>query len=269
MIITDKLVFLHSPKTGGTFVSKVLKKLQQRLAQKYPGMKPKYKDLRMFFFDRINFRLHLTQHINYCRIPERYKGRPIIGCIRNPYDRYVSRYEYRNWAKNPPAKKKCILKSFPEYPDLTFGEYIELDNTIEQSARRYANELKIDIGMYTFHFIQMYFKDPRKVFNKIDEDYINSEAYKDDMPNINFLRTENLNVDLYHALLSLGYNEEDIAFILDEGKILPGGGRRRTDQDWKKYYTPELLNYVRRKERFLFKLFPEYDRVDREEGLNA
>jgi len=269
MIITDKLVFLHSPKTGGTFVSEVLKKLQRRLSAKYSQPKPKYKDLRLLIFDLHNFRLHLTQHINYCRIPVKYKTRPILGCVRNPCDRYVSQYEFRNWERNPPVKKRYILKAFPNYPELTFGEYLEFTNTIEIKARRYAKELKADIGIYTFHFIQMYFKDPRKVFNKIDEDYINSEAYKDDMPNIIFLRTENLNGDLYRALLSLGYDEEDIAFILNEEKILPDSGRRRADQDWKKYYNPELLNYVKRKERFLFKLFPEYDRPDREEGLNA
>ena len=41
--------------------------------------------------------------------------------------------------------------------------------------------------------------------------------------------------------------------------IVPSGRRRRTDRTWRDYYSPELKEWVRRKERFLFELFPQYD----------
>jgi hypothetical protein len=58
----------------------------------------------------------------------------------------------------------------------------------------------------------------------------------------------------------MNYDEEDIRFILDLGRILPKGrGRSVEQQKWESYYTPELKRRVREKERFIFELFPEFD----------
>ena len=65
--------------------------------------------------------------------------------------------------------------------------------------------------------------------------------------------------DPVQALLEVGYPAESIEFILTAEKVLPPGGKPREGGKWERYYTPELKALVRRRERLLFTLFPEYD----------
>jgi hypothetical protein len=60
-------------------------------------------------------------------------------------------------------------------------------------------------------------------------------------------------------LVGEGYADEDVSFIRGEGKVLPRGRGRDAGQKWQHYYTPGLKAWVREKENFLFKLFPEFD----------
>jgi hypothetical protein len=79
------------------------------------------------------------------------------------------------------------------------------------------------------------------------------------MFNIHFIKTSSLNEELYHFLLDMGYTSEDLKFILELGKILPEGKGRSKEQVWEQYYTPELKQMVRKKERLIFTMFPEFD----------
>ncbi|MGB6012319.1 MAG: sulfotransferase family 2 domain-containing protein, partial [Desulfobacterales bacterium] len=90
-IITDDFVYIHYPKTGGTFVTHVLKRLYQ--------YKKKYKLLTTFLPKRIQRRFHGfiqtdKKHGTCDEIPELHRNKPILATIRNPYDRYVSHYEF-------------------------------------------------------------------------------------------------------------------------------------------------------------------------------
>lgn len=115
------------------------------------------------------------------------------------------------------------------------------------------------LGLRTEQFVKFYFKSPRRTFRRIDDDYIGAEKYREDMFDVRFIHTERLNQELYEFLSEMGYESDDLAFILDLGKILPEGKGRSAEQKWEKYYTPELKQFVQEKERLLFKLFPEYD----------
>jgi hypothetical protein len=70
MIVCEQFVFVHLPKTGGTFVRDTLKEHAHRAwkLQERPGHHP-------------------------ARAAP--KGRPILGVIRNPWDWYVSTYFFR------------------------------------------------------------------------------------------------------------------------------------------------------------------------------
>ena len=72
MFLCNRFVFVHLPKTGGTFVRTLLSEFI-----------PKDWDV------AIN-----PGHGTTKEIPETYKNLPVIGFIRNPWDYYVSWYNY-------------------------------------------------------------------------------------------------------------------------------------------------------------------------------
>ncbi len=199
-----------------------------------------------------------TAHSGIRGIPPEHGGKKIISCIRNPYDHYVSMYEFPYWKKDFPVDINEILKLFPDYPDLSFKDFLNFINNICIKPERRMIQSKLDIGHLTFKFIKMYFNNSAEIFQKIGRNNPDHAGRKLDMPDIIFLHAENLNLELYQSLLGFGYREEDIAFILDEKKIYPGNSKRKAEQKWGSYYTEELLEYVKRRERYLFGLFPEY-----------
>jgi hypothetical protein len=69
MIVTDKFVFVHLPRSGGTFVSEVIRK---------------------FFPSAHEIGYHLPRTL----LPTEYSHLPILGAIRNPWEFYVSWYHH-------------------------------------------------------------------------------------------------------------------------------------------------------------------------------
>src|SRR5437879_4149254 len=65
MIVTDKFVFVHLPRSGGTFVSEVIRK---------------------FFPSAHEIGYHLPRTL----LPAEYSHLPVLGAVRNPWDFYVS-----------------------------------------------------------------------------------------------------------------------------------------------------------------------------------
>ena len=67
MIVTDKFVFVHLPRSGGTFVSDVIKK---------------------FFPSAHEIGYHLPRAV----LPTEYSHLPVLGAVRNPWEFYASWY---------------------------------------------------------------------------------------------------------------------------------------------------------------------------------
>jgi hypothetical protein len=70
MIVTDKLLFLHLHKSGGTFVNALL-------MQCIPGAQ------------------HIGYHFPYREAPAAYRDLPVLGTVRNPWSYYVSWYHFQ------------------------------------------------------------------------------------------------------------------------------------------------------------------------------
>lgn len=275
MIITDDFVFIHYPKTGGTFVTDVLKRLYQ-YKKRYRYLNtvlPKRIQNKVLSFAEIRKRIqgfiHTKNHGTCHEIPERHRNKPILATVRNPYDRYVSTYKFEWWKKYPEEdfeiytveelKNKC-----PNFPDLSFEEYIYLWNSIWLPEKiKYLNvQSKESFGLETFDFVNFFFKNPQQVLSDIYqnyEDYVSAERYRSDMFKTHFLRTDHLNQDLYNFLLSIGWDKDQILFILDLPKHYPKEGGRSAEQKWEKYYTPELKSTIKQKERLIFEIFPEFN----------
>ena len=72
MVITKHFVFLHMPKTGGTFVEKAC---GAHLPREWIAT------------------TSLHRHAPWEEIPERYQGLPVFFLVRNPWDWYVSWFD--------------------------------------------------------------------------------------------------------------------------------------------------------------------------------
>lgn len=70
MIVTDKLLFLHLHKSGGTFVNALLTRC-------VPSAQ------------------HIGYHLPYREVPATYRGRQVVGTVRNPWAYYVSWYHFQ------------------------------------------------------------------------------------------------------------------------------------------------------------------------------
>ncbi len=74
MIVTDKFVFGHLPRSGGTFVTEVIKKF-------FPSAQ------------------EVGHHLPRALLPKEYSHLPFLGTVRNPWEFYVSLYHYL-WPKD-------------------------------------------------------------------------------------------------------------------------------------------------------------------------
>lgn len=114
------------------------------------------------------------------------------------------------------------------------------------------------VGRYTTEFVQDYFFHPKTALENLQNDDYRNKGLMQDMFPVRFIFTHRLNQQLHDFLLENGYPKTDIDFILKKEKVLPQGKGRNREQ-WEKYYTPELKDLVRKKDRLLFDLFPEFD----------
>ena len=126
MILTEDFVYIHFPKTGGTFVSKTLEKILPRLKKKV-------------IFD--------NKH-GLCRdIPKEYKNLPVLTCVRSPFDIKVSEFKYGWWKKLASQEMVNSIKTnYPQYPDLTFEEFVY---SLDKHSRLVAKNRKINPYMKT------------------------------------------------------------------------------------------------------------------------
>lgn len=249
MILTDDFVYIHQPKTGGTFVARVLERL--------------YQD------GRRGVLVNTHKHGSCSDIPEAWRGKPLVTTIRNPYDRYVSQYRFAWWRRYPDlyCGEAAMREMFPHYPELSFGEFLQLANTLFVSRYQgkdtgfhnpsFPEDRKL--GWHTEQFVRFYCVHPREVFAAITEGYIAEGRCRQDMFPIRFLSAENLNTELHAVLGELGHAPDEIAFVRDADRIYPAEGGRASGDRWETYYTPELKRLVRTRERLLFQLFPKYD----------
>ena len=265
MIITDQFVVLNFPKTGSSFVRKVLKQIHNydsviyRLFRKLKiPYHPSMIELKVPIIDRKTPGFKKSQHGLYIQIPETHKHKEIVSVSRNPFDRYVSAYLFSAWKRiYPEIYGRELTERYPHFPALTFLEYYRMIHTYIEDFRLKGSKLKIPLGVQTVQFIQFYFRDPDTVLHQIDHAYLDGRKYESDQVSVNFLEQKNLNKELYEFLRQHEYPEKNIEFIqkADKVRITP---RRKDQEDIKLFYTPELVEEILMRDKLIFDLFPQY-----------
>ena len=229
MILADRFVYIHYPKTGGTFVSAMLHKLHAG-----KGYKTRLTRLLGVTFGKAGggvidtdpYAAYPKKHAGCHQIPVSFRAKPILSTIRNPYDLYVSMYEYGWWKTHPEhlaGDVSKLLDCYPHYPEISFNDYVAIANNWEFQELKSPN-LEPDklLGRITLGFMFRFFKKPLpKILATIDETYIASQKYREDMFPVHFLKTDRLNQELFEFLANVGYDAKKVKFIIEHDKIVP------------------------------------------------
>lgn len=165
MLVTDKFVFLHLPRSGGTFVYEVIRK---------------------FFPSAREIGYHFPREL----LPSEYSHLPLLGVVRNPWEFYVSWYEHvrpRNsasilfsWlsengkfdflettrnALNLGANNErldVLIEMLPEHVNYTRRN---IPNITKDSMRKVRGT---GVGYYTFRFNQIFGNADDVFFCRLD-----------------------------------------------------------------------------------------------------
>ena len=215
MYLSNSLAFVHLQKTGGTYISKELSKLDRNLSKFPKHQKANYKLL----------------------------GRPILGSVRDPWSYYVSLWAYgclqkgglhRRLTKKYHLMQKLMLFHTRKYNkfNLFLSElynelnrsasfWIELysDSKNTQNFRKWlksihniknykclgknyaASNVSKMVGLYTFRYLYMFCGD-RINLNRIDPKDIDALLQLDHETNYvdYFIKLERLEHDLNHVI---------------------------------------------------------------------
>ena len=302
MLLAERFTYIHEPKTGGTSVTYALDRLHGGLTNvrisrlRKPALRLGLAGM-AFYPERVRAvraeqgheprkygRMHnWNDHGTCSEIPVGYRSRPILATARNPFETYVSLFLFE-WWKRPEYLARYertipnFRQRFPSFPDLSFRDYMELLHAeCELPANRRLDD-PTALGFLTERFVRYYFRLPHAwhrapwdvaaVLRRIDDAYIESGRFHEDMFPVRFMHTARLNDELREFLVGAGYDPEDLEFLQTLKHVLPVGGarlgfaERSQSQDWPRYYTPELADTVGRRDRLIFALFPEFGRAE-------
>ena len=226
MIVTDKFVFVHFPRTGGTFITDVIMR---------------------FFPSAREIGYHLPRFL----LPNEYSHLPVFGAVRNPWEFYVSWY-YHVWPRDAATPLHSWLSENGKHRfegatrnALNLGTandrldaLIEiLPDNVDYRTRNIPNITKdalrkvrgTGVGYYTFRF--------NHLFGNADEVF--------------FCRLETLRLDLLRFLDGIGAVSDelrDYVFRRDKKNI-------SEHLHYSTYYTPELAELVLIRDRAVIERF--------------
>jgi len=230
MIVTDKFVFLHLPRSGGTFVSEVIRK----------------------FFPSAH---EIGYHLPRALLPEKYSHLPLLGTVRNPWEFYVSWYHHRQSSDTYSPLKNILFCCVSEDRKLDFVQTIRnalslgvsddkldfliqgLPENFDYQKRQIPNLTKdvmrkirgTCIGLYTFRF--------NLLFGQADDVF--------------FCRVESLRSDLIAFFERIGVMSDALRnYVL-------GLDKKNFSEHlhYSTYYTPELAELVSIRDRQLVDRF--------------
>jgi hypothetical protein len=253
VLISDELVFLHGPKTGGTFVTEVLTDVFTRLSRPL---------------------LNQDKHGGVDDIPPEHASKRLTTAVRNPFDFYASHYRFGYWIDRDMDavslwQHEPMRKRFVSYPYVSFAEFVEgalrFGNWLPPRRQYLAEELKLGPATIT---ALMY-----SVRRHVDllEDLARSgdtAPLKEEVARTKLLHTESLSRDTYCWLLDLCVPHDLARIALSKrpvkplntpaGRVLEKGHGQPRETHWSAFFTDELRNTVFEREWLFFELFPEY-----------
>lgn len=118
MIFTDRFVYVHQPKTGGTFVTAVLFRLHEFRWTRWTHLRSAFR-VNLVHRNRYGTLVYNNhKHGGRAAIPPEQRHKPVLATVRNPYDLYVSQYEFGWW------RRREYRRFFS--PETSFADYVRI-----------------------------------------------------------------------------------------------------------------------------------------------
>jgi hypothetical protein len=176
MIVTDRLVFLHLHKSGGTFVNALLMQCVPSARQ-------------------------IGYHLPYRELPPEYRALPVVGTVRSPWDYYVSWYHFQRSQAEP----NILFQICSDRGQLGFKESVANLVGLASDEPRLAQleagvpDTFMDYGLNLTKRCVAELRDRQTGFYS----FLYERLY-DGAPDPNILRVERLRRELRAALAMLG-----------------------------------------------------------------
>lgn len=226
MIATDKFVFAHLPRSGGTFVTAVIKK---------------------FFPSAHEIGHHLPREL----LPREYSHLPLLGTVRNPWEFYVSLYHYV-WPKDAAS----VLVSW-----MSDNGALGFEGSIRNLLNLGVNDERLDVLIemlperldYSKRNIPSVTKDAMRRVRGTGVGYYTLRFNQTfgNADDVFFCRLETLRQDLVAFFEGIGAITDELQdYVLHSDK-------KNTAEHlhYSTYYTPELLDLISSRDRQLIERF--------------
>jgi hypothetical protein len=262
MIVTNDFVMLNLPKTGSSFARAVIKEIYEhrqsskneiiKALQRLIFKQPSYFSELMLPNIRVSgIEKPANQHGTFSQIPPKYLNREIVSIVRNPYSRFMSSYEFREWEKYPLIPESFLAEHFPHFPSLSVDDYVRLEELQVIHGMFGGNIPKANVGNQTVQFIQMFFRNPRDVLANLTDEYLNSRDIFYDIADIHFLRQDRLSDDLALFLERHGFSAEEVQYVRERERV---NVTKSCGIDRACLWTKSSIAYVKEKERMIFSI---------------
>ena len=204
MIVTDRFVWVHALKTGGCFI-------KRHIIKAYP-----------------NYWKSSMNHDGVGSIPDKFKHLPVFGNVRNPWDWYVSWYQYFS----EPDRRNTYFDICHMDFKTVLKDVLFVRNEFQKIHEfDYETMGYLKIGMYTFHHMAIHF-------------------YKSSDRLVTFLRQEKLARDLVEKVpFPADYKDK----ILSSPRI--NATETRTSRDYRQWYDEESMEWIRERDRYIIERF--------------
>jgi hypothetical protein len=226
MIVTDKFVFLHLPRTGGTFVSEIIKK----------------------FFPSAH---EIGYHLPRVTLPKQYSRLPVLGGVRNPWEFYASWYHHQI----------SDTKYSPLFCGLSENRKLDFVQTIRNALNLGVGDEKLDLLIQglpeDFNYQKRHISNVTKdVMRKVRGTGLGLFAFRFNQlfgpgDDVFFCRVESLRSDLIAFFEGIGAMSDALrSYVL-------GLDKKNISEHlhYSTYYTPELAELVLIRDRPLIERF--------------
>lgn len=266
MVASDTFIFLHPPKTGGTFVTEILTDVYvNRL--KRP----------LYYYDK---------HGGVAGIPAEHHFKALVTTIRNPFDYYASNYQFGYWIERDwddveggrpavPAtpcfwNDELMRHQFPNYPYISFEEYLEGAFHLGRRSLPADKQVLADKLCLGPASVSALFYSVPEYIALLDQLLVDRDIsrLKHQIARTRFLHTESLNRDTYRWLLDLNVPAELAELALTKrpvkpintpnSKVLLKGHGQARDTHWSVLFNEHSKAQVFKFDWLFFELFPEY-----------
>jgi len=155
MLITEDFVLLNFPKTGTTFTRKIIKQVY----------KDKCEEVLLPYFYNNLATGEMHPHASYARIPAEHRGKTILSIVRNPFDRYVSMFFFKQWLREPSASKEILEEIYPNFPKIEFVDFLDMFDRFQKrnvfARNNVTSNTDTDIGCQTVQFVAFHSINPQ------------------------------------------------------------------------------------------------------------